>query len=66
MYKIFIVEDDPVICRAVSEHLALWGYQVRSVRDFSRVIEEFTDFNPTWCFWTSACRCITAIITARS
>lgn len=46
MYKIFIVEDDPVICRAVSEHLALWGYQVRSVRDFSRVIEEFTDFNP--------------------
>lgn len=46
MYKLFLIEDDPVICRTVSEHLALWGYQVRSVRDFSRVIEELMDFEP--------------------
>ena len=46
MYKLFLIEDDPVICRTVSEHLALWGYQVRSVRDYSRVIEELMDFEP--------------------
>lgn len=46
MYKIFLVEDDPVICRTVAEHLSLWGYQVRTVRDFARVAEEFEDFSP--------------------
>lgn len=46
MYKIFLVEDDPVICRTVAEHLTLWGYQVQAVRDFARVAEEFEDFSP--------------------
>ena len=46
MYKIFIVEDDPVICRTVCEHLSLWGYQARAVEDFSRVLEELLDFDP--------------------
>ena len=46
MYKIFLVEDDPVICRTVSSHLTLWGYQVRAVENFSQVTEEFTQFAP--------------------
>lgn len=46
MYRIFLVEDDPVICSAVSEHLSLWGYQVQAARDLSRVIEELSDFDP--------------------
>lgn len=46
MYKIFIVEDDPVICQAVAGHLTLWGYEVRAAQDFSRVMEEFTAFGP--------------------
>lgn len=46
MYRIFLVEDDPVICRAVCEHLALWGYQVQAARDFSRVLTELLDFDP--------------------
>lgn len=46
MYKIFLVEDDPVICHTVSSHLTLWGYQVRAVENFSQVTEEFTQFAP--------------------
>ncbi len=46
MYKIFLVEDDPVICRTVAEHLRLWGYSVAAVEDFARVTEEFEAFAP--------------------
>lgn len=45
-YKIFLVEDDPVICRTVAEHLRLWGYSVQTAQDFSRVTEEFEAFAP--------------------
>ncbi len=46
MYKIFLIEDDPAISKAVEEHLALWGYEVRGVKDFQRVWEDFLDFSP--------------------
>ncbi len=46
MYKIFLVEDDPVICQTVTEHLSLWGYQVQAAQDFSHTVEEFTAFAP--------------------
>ena len=46
MYKILLVEDDPVICRTVAEHLRLWGYSVAAVEDFARVTEEFEAFAP--------------------
>ena len=44
MYKIFLVEDDPVIRRAVAKHLAMWGYQVQAVENYSRILEEFVGF----------------------
>lgn len=46
MYRIFIVEDDPIIARTVREGLAQWGYDVRCAEDFSRVTQEFTAFDP--------------------
>lgn len=46
MYKIFLVEDDPVIRRAVADHLSMWGYEVRAAQSFSHILEEFTDFSP--------------------
>lgn len=46
MYKIFLIEDDPAISKAVEEHLVLWGYEVRGVKDFQRVWEDFLDFSP--------------------
>lgn len=45
-YKIFLVEDDPVIAGAVAAHLAMWGYEVRAAQDLRRVTEEFTAFGP--------------------
>ncbi|MGI6695634.1 MAG: response regulator transcription factor [Christensenellales bacterium] len=46
MYKLMIVEDDPVISRAVAEYLRGWGYEVRETKDFSRVLEDFAAFSP--------------------
>lgn len=45
MYKILLVEDDPVICRTVAEHLSLWGYEVQAA-GLSQVLEDFLDFAP--------------------
>lgn len=46
MYKILIIEDDKTIARVLKEHLSTWGYQVETVKDFQRVLEEFADFEP--------------------
>lgn len=46
MYKIFLVEDDPVIRRTVAEHLTMWGYQVQAAENFSHILEEFAEFGP--------------------
>ncbi len=46
MYRILIVEDDPVIAGAVARHMESWGLQVRCVEDFSNVLSEFADFDP--------------------
>lgn len=46
MYKIFIVEDDPIIAGTVAAHLTMWGYQAQAASDFTKVIDEFTAFAP--------------------
>ena len=46
MYRIFLVEDDPIIAETVQKHLESWGWQVRAAADFSRVMEEFAAFDP--------------------
>ena len=46
MYRIFLVEDDPIIAETVQQHLMSWGWQVRAAADFSRVMEEFAAFDP--------------------
>ncbi|MDD3229128.1 MAG: response regulator, partial [Oscillospiraceae bacterium] len=43
MYKILIVEDDPIIASAVAKHLASWGLQTQ---DFQHVTSEFAAFDP--------------------
>lgn len=45
-YKIFLVEDDPVIAQAVAAHLAMWGYEVYAAQDLRRVLEEFCQQQP--------------------
>ena len=46
MYKIFVIEDDAVIARAVVEYIASWGWEARKAKDLTRVMEEFTAFAP--------------------
>lgn len=45
-YRIMIVEDDLTIAQVVAEHLAGWGYEAFTVRDFSNVLEEFKQKDP--------------------
>lgn len=46
MYRILIVEDDAAIARAVSRHIAGWGFETRAAADFSDVMRDFAQFDP--------------------
>lgn len=46
MYRIFIVEDDPVIARVVSQALTHWGYEVRAAENFQDVAREAASWGP--------------------
>ncbi len=46
VYRIFIVEDDPVIARAVQRDLEGWGYQVACAARFNDVLSEFAAYDP--------------------
>ena len=46
MFRILIVEDDPIIAKTMEKHIASWGYEVACVTDFSDVLSEFAAFDP--------------------
>ena len=46
MYKIYMVEDDPIIAKTVKNHLESWDYEVTLVSDFSNVAAEAKACNP--------------------
>ncbi|MFQ6961389.1 response regulator transcription factor [Clostridium sp. D5] len=46
MYKILIVEDDLTIAKTIEAHLTKWDYDVRCIKDFKNVQEEFIAFEP--------------------
>lgn len=46
MYRILIVEDDPVIAGAMSRQIGLWGFQVKCAEDFRDITGEFKRFEP--------------------
>lgn len=46
MYRIFLVEDDPVICRVVKQQLESWGYAVTAAEQFDKVLTEFSACDP--------------------
>lgn len=46
MYRIFFVEDDPVIARVVRQTLESWGYRVACAVDFEHILQEFTACAP--------------------
>ena len=44
--KVFIVEDDTVIARAVAAHLTTWQMQVQCAGNFEKITEEVEEFQP--------------------
>lgn len=46
MYRICMVEDDPLIAKKVKNHLESWDYEVTLVEDFSNVMAEVEACNP--------------------
>lgn len=46
MYKILIIEDDPVISQEVARHISAWGWEVRQIANFQHVLAEFAAFDP--------------------
>ena len=46
MYRIFIVEDDPVITETLCAYMGRWGMEARGVEDFQNVLCEFAAFDP--------------------
>lgn len=46
MYKILLVEDDPVIAAQVQRHLQQWDYEVACVENFKCVLDTFTTYRP--------------------
>lgn len=45
-WKIFLVEDDPVIGDQIEKFMTGWGYRIKRAQDFQRVFEEFQAFEP--------------------
>lgn len=46
MYKILIVEDEPLIAESMKRYLLKWGNEVECVTDFAEVLKHFVRFSP--------------------
>ena len=46
MYRILIVEDDISIAGSLKRHIETWGFEVRCVESFQKVMEDFSEFDP--------------------
>lgn len=46
MYRVLIVEDDPLIVEALGAYMAKWGFESRGVEDFRQVTAAFAAYDP--------------------
>lgn len=46
MYRILIVEDDEALAAALSEQIEAWGMEAVCIRDFRKITEEFSEYEP--------------------
>ncbi len=53
--KIFIVEDDAVIAKTISDYLNRWAFAVSTVTKFDQVDAEISAAAPDLVTWTSVC-----------
>ena len=49
MYRILIVEDDPVITETLCAYMARWGLEARGVEDFKTYCASLSPSIPSWC-----------------
>lgn len=46
MYKILLAEDDRALADMLMQHIAAWNFDVRCVRNFQNITQEFSEFQP--------------------
>ena len=46
MFKILVVEDDPIIANTIVDALKQWQYQAMATVDFHDVLGVFTEYEP--------------------
>ncbi len=46
MYKIYVVEDDEGIASGIKNLAEPWGFEVKTVSDFEKVLDEFNAYGP--------------------
>lgn len=46
MYKILIIEDDLPMAQAIQKEMKMWGNEAEYVRDFRKVTDVFTEYDP--------------------
>lgn len=46
MYKILVAEDDSGLAAAMEKHISSWNYDVKCVKNFRSVTDEFTAYQP--------------------
>ena len=49
MYRVLIVEDDPVITEALAAQLKRWGLEARGVQDLAMCCGSLPPTTPSWC-----------------
>ena len=46
MFHILLIEDDNTLFHEMKERLTGWSFAVHGIKDFSRVIREFSEIKP--------------------
>lgn len=46
LFKLFLIEDDVTLFNELKERLEQWSYDVYGIRDFSNVMQEFSEVKP--------------------
>lgn len=46
MYKILIIEDDKTIAGAMKKQMEAWGFEIKCVENFQKVLTDFSIFDP--------------------
>ena len=46
MYRIFVIDDDRSLAKAIKEQIESWGNEAQCAKDFQNIIPEFVQYDP--------------------